>query len=372
MSGPKEAVWYFVYDPTPTRLADLEQFAAKQDVWLERNGSFIRRYLGSEVLTAALQARHRINECIEIGDPDEGFDAYGAAWQLFNELHQRAMEKKREQDCLRHQEQLKRQHTAAKLLAECRALWEDTENQTLLRRWADPKEVQILVMSLESITGGTTEQIQRNAAAWQKRFDQAFRAATKASEENTRAVQNCMPRLQVALEALGKLNIDALTDNELKNHFSREKECLQQQANDAFQEEELSVLVRSIESLNKLATDYGQKVQMVQFQKATDAVRAALLKCGYSVSSRTETDGTTVLQATGFPFKSVDVKMDPNTDGMKLNVADEHGSHCIKDVQSLQAELARQGLQLKMTDWGKGNPQRIHQQLNNTLKLGGR
>jgi len=371
MSGPKEAVWYFVYDPTPTRLADLEQFAAKQDAWLERNGSFIRRYLSNEVLTAALQARHRIDECIEIGDADEGFDAYGAAWQLFNELHQRAMEEKQKADYCRHQEQLERQRTATRLLSECRSLWEDAENQVLLNRWIDRKELQRLSASLENTATGTAEQVQRNAAAWQKRFYQVLRKAAKASEENSKAVQNCVSRLQAAFETLGQLNIDVLTDNELKSHFWREKERLQQQADNAFQEEDLSVLVQSIESLNKLAVDYGQKVKMAQFQKAADTVRAALLKCGYSVSSRTETDGTTVLQATGFPFKSVDVKMNPNTDGMKLNVADEHGGHCVKDVQSLQAELARQGLYVKMTDWGMGKPGSIEQQLANIISIGG-
>jgi len=370
MSGPKEAVWYFVHDPTPTRLDDLEHFASKQDTWLEKHGSFIKRYLGDKAFAAAIQARHRIDECISMGDPDTGFDAYGAAWQLFNELHQQAREEKQREDYNRHQEQFERQRTATKLLSECRALWEDAENQALLKRWVDPKKLQKLLTSLESTASGAPEEIQQEAMAWQKRFDQTLREATKAAQENTKAVQDCMPKLQAVLETLGKLNTDAL-DNMEKFNFRLYKKRLQQKAEDAFQEEDLPLLVRYIESLNNIATEYGQKVKTAEFRKATEVVRSALSKCGYSVSLRTEASGTTVLQATGFPFKSVDVEMNPGTEGMKLNVVDERGSHCVKDVQSLQTELARQGLCLKITDWGKGNPRTIEQRLNSNLTVGG-
>jgi len=63
--------------------------------------------------------------------------------------------------------------------------------------------------------------------------------------------------------------------------------------------------------------------------------------------------------------------MDPGTDEMKLDVNDERGTHCVKDVQSLQAELARQGMELRIIDWGKGKPQSINQHLEQGLRLGG-
>ncbi len=63
--------------------------------------------------------------------------------------------------------------------------------------------------------------------------------------------------------------------------------------------------------------------------------------------------------------------MHPDTDGMQFNVTDERGDHCVKDVQSLQAELAQQGLCVKMTDWGKGKPANVEQLLPTSLSIGG-
>jgi hypothetical protein len=56
-------------------------------------------------------------------------------------------------------------------------------------------------------------------------------------------------------------------------------------------------------------------------------------------------------------MKLVNVQMKPTHKEMKLHVEDEHGSHCVQDIQSLQAELARHDMELSITDWGKGNPQ---------------
>ena len=87
MSGPKLGIWNFQYDPTPTRLDDLSRFVAKQDAWLGRHGSFIKRNLGSSAFERAQSARDLIDEYIDAGDPDSGFDAYGNAWSLFNQLY---------------------------------------------------------------------------------------------------------------------------------------------------------------------------------------------------------------------------------------------------------------------------------------------
>jgi hypothetical protein len=371
MSGPKRAVWRISYDPTPTRLDDLEQFVLKQDTWLERNGSFIKRYLGNEALSSALEARHQINECINMEDPDTGFDTYGKAWQLFNELYQQARETKQQEEHRRYQKELEhKQITATRLLSECKTLLNDTENQELLSRWSEFGKFQQLETALNNITG-TLEQIRRDTTIWRKNFHQALQEAIKLSKDNAIAVQNCMPKLQTALKTLSTLNIDILNDNKEKEDFQIKKKKLQQKAEYAFQEKDLSALVQSIKSLNRFATDFRKKIKAAEFQKATDSVRAALSTCGYSVSLRTEADGTTVIQATGFPFKSVNVQMNSNSDGMKLNVTDQHGSHCVKDVQSLQNELVRQGLQLKITDWGSGKPGATEQLLSNKLSIGG-
>ncbi len=56
MSGPKRGTWRIFYDPTPQRLADLSQFAMRQDAWLERHGSFVGRFLGNDALAQARAA----------------------------------------------------------------------------------------------------------------------------------------------------------------------------------------------------------------------------------------------------------------------------------------------------------------------------
>ena len=368
MSGPKRAVLYVAYDPTPARLNDLRHFAAKQDRWLERHGPFVRHWLGAEAFSAAVEARRQIDECIQAGDPDGGFDCYGRNWSLFNQAYRSAADAKRQQEYWERQQRMKRQRAAARLVAECKAVWEDAENQALLRRWASSMALCSLATSLGSLAGGPPEQVQREARAWRGKFEKALSAATRASDENARAVQSRIPKLREAIDALGKLDADILPD---AAQFRLEKDRLQQRADDAVIREDLRVLHESIASLNELAAVYEQKVRQARFRKATDAVRAALSKCGYSVASRTEAGGTVVLQASGFPFRSVNVEMDPGTDEMKLDVNDERGTHCVKDVQSLQAELARQGMELRIIDWGKGRPQSINQHLEQGLRLGG-
>ena len=59
-------------------------------------------------------------------------------------------------------------------------------------------------------------------------------------------------------------------------------------------------------------------------------------------------------------MKLVNVQMKPTHRKMALHVEDENGGHCVQDIQSLQAELARNDMELSITDWGKGNPRGIH------------
>lgn len=109
MSGPKRGTWRIVYDPTPQRLADLSGFAGKLDVWLERHGRFLEAELGTDALAQAHAARDQVYEQLDVGDPDQGFDDYGVAWAVFNELHDRAHKARREREHRQRLEQEQQQ-----------------------------------------------------------------------------------------------------------------------------------------------------------------------------------------------------------------------------------------------------------------------
>ncbi len=79
-----------------------------------------------------------------------------------------------------------------------------------------------------------------------------------------------------------------------------------------------------------------------------------------------------VVEASSFPMKSVNVRVRPNSEQVDLEVngTRDHAA-CVKDVQSLQAELARHGVTLTMTDWGGGKPGGIAQQNDARVSVGG-
>lgn len=368
MSGPKRGSWRIVYDPTPTRIADLSSFVAKQDVWLELNGSFIQSYLGNEALIAARDARDLVRKYIATGDADAGFDAYGETWSLFNHLYREAMETKQH---LRLQKQLTQQRTAASLLAECREAWEAPENQVLLLRWVDTSEHQRLATDLQSLPPGSFEQVQRKSQAWQRSFKQTIETATKRAAKNVRAVKACVPALRAIIQAIGSMNTTVLPGEDQKQ-FNVLKTQLHQDAESALSKEDLGAIRLQIDCLENLAAEYAPKIKAAQLRKASQIWHDALAKCGYAVSSRTEPDGTIVLEATSFPLRSLNVQVRPDTDEVKLEVNGKHDhTRCVKDVQSLQTELARHGVELNMTDWGGGKPGNIEQQLNSKLSIGG-
>lgn len=378
MSGPKRGIWYIPYDPTPARLDDLSRFVTKQDAWLDRHAPFIKHNLGSNAFARAQAARDLVDEYIEAGDPDGGFDAYGDAWYLLNQLYREAMDAKRkrkQQERLRRQQQqqeryerLKRQQAAARLFAECKTVWQDSENQALLKRWTGRTELRNLTTALETLAACAPGQVQHKASAWQKRFEYILDTAVKRARQNSKQVQEWAPRVQGVIRDLGGLNITVLT-NEEQTHFKAEKNQLQQTTEYALSNEVLEELHTAFDKLKNLETEYSTKIKTAQFQKATEIVRQALAKCGYSVASRTEADGSKILRASGFPLKSLSVEMNPDTDEMKLNVKGKE--HCVEDIKSLQAELAGQGLVLTMTDWGMGKPQNIHKYSQQNISIGG-
>ncbi len=368
MSGPKRGIWYVPYDPTPTRLADLRRFAAKQDAWLQRHGSFIAFYLGNATLEKARVARNMIDPYITERNPDRGFDAYGSAWTLFNQLYREAIQVQKQQEQQRLQERLRREKAAHRLVSECRLLWQDKANQVLLQRWIRRADLARLAESLSQAGVGGYTSMRKKARAWKADFENLIAQATRCAERNSKAIREYLPCVSDAIRNLTDLNVEALTEEE-RRHFEIQKDGLVQAIQDALSRENMPALKSTYSQVNALEKDYRSKIIKAEFDKASAAVREALLKSGYSIGTRKEADGTVVFQASGFPFKSVNVEMNPNSRQMKLNVSDERGTHCVQDVQSLQTELARQGMKLKITDWGKGKPQTVRENLQQRLNM---
>ncbi|UCD29389.1 MAG: hypothetical protein JSV03_02585, partial [Planctomycetota bacterium] len=210
MSGPKRGSWRFSYDPTPEQLDDLSHFAAKQDAWLRRNGGFIRRYLGNEALERAQAARDVIDDCIAAGDPDDGFDAYGEAWDLFNQLRREATRAKHLEQERRRRKQLRQQRDAAKMLAECNAIWQDQDTQALLLRWARPREHKDMASALQALGNCPTHKVTHEAQAWRRRLEYLLNTANSRAQENAKAVAACVPQLRSAVQRLGELDLSVL------------------------------------------------------------------------------------------------------------------------------------------------------------------
>ena len=369
MSGPKRGTWRFVYDdPTPTRLADLSRFAARQDAWLERHGEFLRRFLGSVALERAVAAREHVAFCIAEGDPDTGFEAYGAAWALFNQLYRDAAEAQRRR---RIEEQARTQHAATALVSQCRELWQAPENQALVQRWVDVPDRYQLAETLTSIGAGTAQEVQEKARAWQNRFAQALRLAGQRAAENARAVKACVPALRSATRAVEGMNADVLPRAEHRR-FEDARARLHQEADDALTREDLQVLRNVTTGMKTLVAEFEPRVRAAQLKKATEVWRTALVNCGYGVNLRTEPDGTMVIEASSFPLRSVNVRVRPDSEEVNLEVnGTRDHTICVKDVQLLQAELARQGVEMKMTDWGRGNPGGVMQRQGASISVGG-
>jgi len=368
MSGPKRGTWHIVYDPTPTRLADLRRFAARQDVWLERHGSLVGHCLGNEALTRARAARDLVHQCISRGDPDAGFDAYGAAWALFNQLYRDATEVQRRR---RVEEQARAQHAAAALVSQCKELWQAPENQALVQRWVDAPERYRLAETLASVGAGGVREVQEKARVWQSRFAQALRQAGQRAAENARAVKTCVPALRSTSQAMDEVNADVLPRPE-RRRFEDARARLRDEAEEAMTREDLQVLQNATAGMKALVAEYEPKIRAAQLKKAAEVWQSALTNCGYGVALRTEADGTVVIEASSFPMKSVNVRVRPDSEEVNLEVngARDHTT-CVIAVQSLQAELSRQGVELKMTDWGSGNPGGVMQQQAAQITVGG-
>jgi len=368
MSGPKRGKWRIRYDPTPGRLADLGHFASKQEAWLERNGAFLERNLGAQALAEAQGAYELVLSYLDEGDPDGGFDAYGAAWASFNALYRDACEARRR----RITEARERQKRAAdELLAGCRQAWAEEANQHLLSRWLEAGERTRLRAALDTAGTGSAQEIQRKTRVWKADLRCALDLARHRASRNARSVRAAVPDLRRAVQALGALNVSLLPDGERKR-FTRTKTQLERAAETSLAQEDLAGLRSAVKKVKDLASRYEPKVKSAELRKAAEAWQEALANCGYAVASREERDGTLVLEATGFPTRSVSVRVRPGTEEVLLNVGRGHDhSRCVRDVQALQAELGRRGVELSMTDWGKGKPGTVEQRSAANLSVGG-
>jgi hypothetical protein len=391
MSGPKTGTWHFVrtYDPTEDRLDDLRRFAANQAAWLARNGGFIRRQLGDKHLAMAQAALDVIQQYIAAEDPDSGFDAYGKAWSLLHALYRQAgktreeqqrqerlrreaMLAKQQEQMRRKEEQAKRERAAAaEAVNGCKEAWGTPEHQALLGRWADSGERTGLATDFLCVGTGSPELVRRKTSAWQERFDRMLATARRRAEENARAVTRSIPVLRSVLQGLGALNTPVLPSRD-RSQFEEQKTRLHQRAEAALSAEDLPALQAAIQGLRKLATESQPGIKAAELKKASQAWRDALARCGYSVVSRTGPDGTVILQASSFPTKTLSVEVRPDSEEVKLEVGSKHDHvRCVKDVQTLQAELARQGVQLTMTDWGAGKPGTIETLSSQSISTGG-
>lgn len=368
MSGPKRVRYRFEYDPTPTRVDDLAFFFSKQVAWLERHGEFIRRELGHRASEEARATLRTVQECIDLEDPDAGFDCYGACWATLNGLHRQASRASRERQC---RERQRRQRAAGAAVRNCHEAWASRENQALLQRWGSAAERHALEQKLCELANGTPSDVQGKARKWFGRFEQAVKSASDSAQQNARSVRSCVPRLSAALQALGELNVGILPSEE-QARLQAVRPRLRQAAEAALQAEDLKGLRSAIRRLKRCATKYRRLVKAAEFRKATEVWSEALAHCGYAVRSRTEADGTVVLEATSFPMKAVRLELSSGKDEATLDVGDQSGgARCVRDVQSLQAELSRRGMVVTVTDWGRGRPGPVARHLAQNVNAGG-
>jgi hypothetical protein len=200
---------------------------------------------------------------------------------------------------------------------------------------------------------GPAMQVPAKAQRWQERFNTILATATARHTENARALQHAIPQLRKIVKELGTLNVEVLSPTE-RQAFERGKGRFQEAAQQALAEEMLAPFGESIAQLRALLAHVQPLIKAAELRKASEAWRAALENCGYTVSVRTAADGSLILQASGFPTRSASVTLDPHTHDVKLHVGDSDGhGRCVRDVQALQAQLQQQGVQLTMTDWGK-------------------
>ena len=378
MSGRKRGRISFAYvdyyDPTPVRIADLRNFAAKLERWLARHYEFLERNLGKESADRARAAYKAVLEFIDLGSPDEGFDAYGRAWEICNGLWRKAAEKREERRqalAERRMRQAQEKERADALIAGCSDAWSDREIRRLLRRWAPEGEMETLAHEIGSLSQGRPEEIINKATAWLEKFRQTLLGARNKAEANAERAAELLTQVSTTLSTLHDLDVSALEAAE-RASAQHEISKLRARADAALTDENIAQLQELPGAIQALRADLSEKIEVNRINRATEAWKAALEELGYTVQVRSEEEsGTTVIQASSFPMSSLVATFQPGSDEIALRVNGEHDTtQCIHDIDSIQKALAKRGMELEMTDWGRAEPsaqllqsQSLHQAL---------
>lgn len=357
MSGPKEGLWWFLHDPAEQRLADLEEYCARLDEWLARQRPFLRQHLGERGVREAERARRAVEECIENGDPDGGFDSYGDCWATFNALWRSAAQARSVERQRLARERQERQTQAAAILRECVAAWRDEDSRSLLERWGDRKQREAFQVSLAELRAAGPERVIARGHAWLDKHERLIATAEAAAAENSRQVQGFAPTLAASLRAMSEPDLSFLAREE-SGALSARRDALGKQSQDALGCEDMTRLLslhREIDEFTKLSL---AKVRAAQAARAAGVWQDALAKLGYTVRVRRDPDtGTSVVEARAFPRRSVKVEFSGDTDKARLNVNGEYDStQCVGDMQAIQAALAELGMGFKVTNWGRARP----------------
>jgi len=378
MSGRKRGRISFAYvdyyDPTPVRIADLRKFSAKLGRWLARHYEFLECNLGKKSAEEARAAYKAVLELIDLDLPDEGFDAYGRAWEICNELWRAAAQRREERRralAEKRVRQAREKEQADALIAECSDAWSDPEIRRLLKRWAPEGGVETLVHEIGSLSQGRPEEIVNKATAWLEKFRQILLGARNKAEANAERAAGLLTHVSTALSTLHDLDLSALEPAEraLAEH---EISKLRARADVALTDENIAHLQELPGAIQALRADLSEKIEVNRVNRATEAWKAALQELGYTVQVRSEEEsGTAVIQASSFPMSSLVATFQPGSHEITLQVNGEHDTtQCIHDIDSIQKALAKRGMQLEMTDWGRAEPsaqllqsQSLHQAL---------
>jgi len=130
------------------------------------------------------------------------------------------------------------------------------------------------------------------------------------------------------------------------------------QVDTGFGEENVAALREAIGEAEGLRSGLAAEIERTQTERAAEAWVGALRELGYSVEARpADESGMVVIQASGFPTRSLLAAFQPGSEEVALHVNGEHDStQCVRDIESIQQVLAKRGVEFEMTDWGRANP----------------
>jgi len=356
MSGPKRGRIVFEiyqYDTTEIRINDLETASAKLQNWLHKQSRFIIKYLGNEALEQAQQTYQRVLDCIRDRLPDEGFDSYGQAWQLFNRLWRKAVRVKNER-----KKQLQQAAREIELIVkECHEMWNDEDSQMLMKRWITEEEQEELGYYLRFLRDRRPIESQRKVRGWQEKFQMAIEKAQILAEKNSKRIAIIIPEIKESLESLSSVNL-ALLSPEEKHEKDLLIKSLRLRADISIADENPEELQDLLGEMKSLSSALNEKVTSREDELVYRAWEGALKKLGYKVKIRQdEKTGERIIEASALPASTLTATFKKDSQEVALNVNGEYDhTQCVNDINSIQQALSSFGARLDMTDWGRANP----------------